>query len=316
MNTSTGKILPQIRPAPPPSWARYVLETDVDLIARALDVKTFTSAGETFPLVRYHADKDAPCVLISQGTAGHAYVFAELGYCIYRLGYNVFIMPKHGGRTISELIERHGNALRWITAAYNPHVGIFAEGLGGFVTFYLALAGAGPVKSLICQNSPAILTERAFHSAVLGGTGAARRRRALVPLASLLGKTVPWLKVPISVYFDLRELVDPKEENHRIEEKLVTNYLCDPDFDRAYPLSAIASLVTTPPPAPLSELRVPTMFLVPTRGFAPEYERQLFHRLPEATRKKLVEVDGSVFWMVSHPHEAARTIADWFAETL
>jgi hypothetical protein len=300
---------------PPPPWAPYVVETDVGAIARALDTVSFVSGGEPFPLVRFAAEKNEPCVLISQGTGGHAYLFAELGYRIHRLGYNVFIMPKHGGKTIVELVQRHNDALEWVASACNPRIGIFGEGLGGFTIFYLALRG-GSVRTIVCQNSPAILTEDAFRTAILGSHGAALRRRVLVPLARVLASAVPRWKLPISVYLDFRELVDRKGDKRDIEEALVRAYIQDDDFDRSYPLSAVASLILTPPPAPLSELAVPTMFLLPVRGFVPQYERDLFGRLPAAVHKKLVEVDGGVFWMVSHPVAAARVIAGWFAETL
>ena len=109
--------------------------------------------------------------------------------------------------------------------------------------------------------------------------------------------------------------MDANEEIRRIEQTMVDAYLNDPDFDRAYPLGASLSLLLTPPPRPLHELATPTMFIVATRGLMPEYERDLFQRLP-SIRKKLVEVDGSVFWMCSHPREAAALICDWFDETL
>jgi hypothetical protein len=154
--------------------ARYVVETDVGSVARALDLAHFACSGVAFPLVRFEAQKSAPCVLISPGSSGHAYLFAELGYRIHRLGFNVFILPKQGGRTISDLMQRHDDAVRWIRDAYNARVGIFGERLGGFATFYLALRGGG-VRSIICQNSPAILTEPSFHKAILDGSeGAAR----------------------------------------------------------------------------------------------------------------------------------------------
>ena len=109
--------------------------------------------------------------------------------------------------------------------------------------------------------------------------------------------------------------MDTKEDSRKIEEPLIKRFLEDPDFDRWYPLSAVMSLVTTPPPKPLSELNIPTMFLVPVRGFKPDYEKDLFLRLPEIN-KKLVEVDGGVFWMCSHPGQAAKVICDWFDETV
>jgi len=57
------------------------------------------------------------------------------------------------------------------------------------------------------------------------------------------------------------------------------------------------------------------MFIVPSRGFAPAYARALFARLP-GIPKKLVEVDGSVFWMVSHAPQAAETVCAWFDQTV
>jgi len=33
-------------------------------------------------------------------------------------------------------------------------------------------------------------------------------------------------------------------------------------------------------------------------------------------KKRLVEVDGSVYWMLSYAKEAAGVIGDWFDETL
>jgi hypothetical protein len=123
--------------------------------------------------------------------------------------------------------------------------------------------------------------------------------------------------LPISLYLDWKELIDTKEGNREVETRLVVGgYLKDPDFDRWYRLSSIMSQLSTPPPNPLIDLRSPTMFLVPVRGWSdPTYERGLYNRLPPI-KKRLVEVDGSVYWMLSHPREASREICEWFAETL
>ena len=56
-------------------------------------------------------------ILISQGSGGHGYVFAELAYYLRLAGYNVFIRPKHGGRTVDQLLTRHEAALE------TPHAG-------------------------------------------------------------------------------------------------------------------------------------------------------------------------------------------------
>lgn len=298
----------------PTYWKRYVVETDVDDIERTIAISTCVSERSRIEFLRFDAGRDAPSILISPGSGGHAHVFAELGYHMHTRGYNVFVMPKQGGRTIVELIRRHEDALGYVAEMCNPRIGIFGEGLGGFVTFYLALGGSR-AQTIVCQNSPAILNEHAWHQALIQGNGAARRRQLILPLAKVLTKVVPGLPVPISAYLDFRELIDVKEENRRIETPMVERYLHDPEFDRQYRLSAVVSLLLTPPPGDLAELKTPTMFLVPVRGFVSAYVRDLYERLPPI-KKRFVEVDGGAFWMCSHPRDAAGVICEWFDETL
>lgn len=289
-------------------WWRYVLEGNAEEIDAQLKLLPFSSEGTPCELLHFALASTQPALVISPGSAGHAYVFAELGYRIRQRGYNVFIMPRHGGLTISQLIQRHEHALQAIRQVCNGPIGMFGEGLGGYVTFYLALAGA-PLESIVCQNAPALLTEQAFHDAVFTDMGALRRRM-LLPMAKLLRRVAPRTPLPISSYLDFKQLVDSAPESHAREVALVEHYLKDPDFDQTYPVSAIMSLLETPPPRDLSALTTPTMFIVPRRGLFSAYEKDLFSRLP-VVRKELVEVDGSVFWMVSHPMEAAELISGW-----
>ena len=292
----------------------YVVAGDAELIEESIRRTSFVSDGRNFELIFFDKGTNASNILISPGSGGHAYVFAELGYYMYLRGYNVFIMPKHGGYTINELVARHSEALKHISMNFNDRIGIFAEGLGGYAVFYLALAH-GKMRSAAYQNAPAVLTEKKFRDAWVEGEGSAKRRKMILPLAKVLLRLFPKIKLPISLYLNFEEMVDTQGENHRTEASYIRGFLGDPDFDKWYPLSAIMSLVSTPPPNPLSELKIPTMFLVPVRGFYPSYERDLFGRLP-AIKKKLLEVDGSVFWMCSHPKQAAKVICEWFDETL
>jgi hypothetical protein len=110
-------------------------------------------------------------------------------------------------------------------------------------------------------------------------------------------------------------LIDTRTDSRDLERRLVVDgYLKDPDFDRWYPLSAVLSLVTTPPPAPLEQLTTPTMFVVASEGPTPDYIVDLYQRLP-AIPKRLIQVDGSVYWMLSHQRQATALIADWFSAT-
>ncbi|MCC7165640.1 MAG: alpha/beta hydrolase [Anaerolineae bacterium] len=300
----------------PAYWkSHYVSETDPDEIERNLKRSHFVSEDREFELPLFEFGKNAPNILISPGSGGHSYVFAELAYQIRLRGYNVFIMPKHGGSTLPELMPRHVTALKHISSYFNDSIGVYGEGLGGYVTFYLALAH-GPLKSIICQNSPAITTEPEYLDAMLEGNGTAQRRKRMLPLLKFLQPLFPKLPLPISSYLDWEELVDAKPENKKKESLLVKQgYLKDPDFDQWYPLAAIMSLISTPPPNPLSALYIPTMFLVSMRGAVPvSYLNDLYARLP--CKKKRVEADGSVYWMLSHPKEAANEICEWFDETV
>ena len=299
----------------PDYWKKYyVIGTDADKIERSIMLDRFLSDGESFDMVCFIKSKTTPNILISPGSGGHSYVFAELGYQMYIRGYNVFIMPKHGGVKITKLMQRHADAIRFIAASYSDRIGVFAEGLGGYACFYLGLAN-GSMKSSVYMNAPVIMTEKKFQDAWMQGNGAAKRRMRILPFAKLIYKYFPKIKIPIRLYLDFKEMVDTKEDNRKIEMPLVERFSKDPDFDKRYPLSAIMSLINTAPPKPLSDLKVPTMFLVPLRGFFPSYEKDLYNRLPDI-RKKIIEVDGGVFWMVSHPKEAAKIICQWFDETL
>lgn len=295
--------------------SHYVLESDPEVIDRNLRTSVFVSGTERFELLTFEKSQDAPNILISPGSAGHAHVFAELGYQMHLRGYNVFIMPKHGGATIGELVRRHSDAIDHIAATYSERVGVFGEGLGGFAVFYLALSH-GRIKSAVYQNAPAVLTESQFLRAVSSGRGAAGRRKVFLPALRILSRIAPWAPIPIRLYLDFEDLID-MEGNREREGRLVREgYLKDPGFDRWYPLSAVTSLVSTAPPGPLSALEIPTMFLVPFRGWTdPSYLKDLYRRLPPI-RKRFVEVNGGVFWMCSHPKEAATLICDWFNETV
>lgn len=303
----------------PTYWKRhYVTAGSADEIERASIRVPFESDGFRHELVGFEQTRGARGILVSPGSGGHPFVFAELAHALHRRGFSVFIMPKHGGHTVDKLVRRHRDALATVATRCSS-VGLYGEGLGGYIAFYAALAGA-PMRSLACENSPAILIDPAYHRALLTDGGpwkrAARRRRLIVPIARRVVRVAPWLPVPIAAYLDWRSLIDARASANRIERALVEDgYLGDRDFDRWYPLSAVMSLVSTPPARPVEQLSIPTMFVVASEGPTPEYVRSLFARLGAST-KRLLEVEGSVYWMLSHLDEATTHLSRWFGETL
>jgi predicted dienelactone hydrolase len=56
-------------------------------------------------------------------------------------------MPKHGGLTIEQLLVRHQEAVDFIAEGSDTPIGVYGEGLGGYVAFYLALSGARSTAS-------------------------------------------------------------------------------------------------------------------------------------------------------------------------
>jgi hypothetical protein len=163
------------------------------------------------------------------------------------------------------------------------------------------------------------MTEPSYHEALLSDTGpwarSVRRRRAMLPFLWPLARIAPQLRVPVSSYLSWKDLVDTRPGIRDIEHRLVVEgYLKDPDFDRWYPISAVMSLISTPPPGRLDDLTTPTMFVVGSDGPTPGYIANLYSRLPSIPRK-LVPIEGSVYWMLSHPHQVAALISDWFTQT-
>ena len=292
----------------------YVLTTDAGEIERHVKRTHFSSDGAEFEMIYFEKDRNAPNILISEGSGGHAYIFAELGYLMHQRGYNVFIMPRHGGVLIRALVRRHRDALAHIATHFDDRIGVFAEGLGGFAVFYLTLTEHPPLKSVVYQNSPALIDDPEWRAVALQGKG------FLFALGRLLAWLVPNIPFPISAYLNWKALIDSKRENHEIEDRLVRKgYLKDPDFDRTYPISAVMSLVINPPPGSVAQMKTPTLFMVASRGFGGEayisYLKRLYDKIVLA-RKKLISVDGSVYWMLSHPKEAAEVICGWFNETM
>lgn len=102
-------------------WKQYVLELDPDEVERRIEVLPVRCADETVELLHLGSRRSDPVVVISPGSAGHGYILAELAYRI------------QGGRTIIELVDPHDAVLRQVAARWNDNIGVFAEGLGGYV---------------------------------------------------------------------------------------------------------------------------------------------------------------------------------------
>lgn len=293
-------------------WKKYICETDAAEIKRNLKQTTFKSRNLSLSLKYFEKSKDAPNIMWVVGTGCHSLYLAELGYHMHLRGFNTFGIDfqghgdsegKRGDFTLSELVRNCIDATSYISRNYNKHVGAVGVSMGGFVTFYLSLSYSA-VKSIACLN-PGIVTEKAFKDEVT------RLRKAPL-LARVVARLFPGMMIPTERCVDFMGLAGTEGERRH-----VATYLNDPNTVKRYTLRAVMSLISTPSPSPLEELSVPTMFLAPVRDalMSVSYVRSLYDQLPDI-KKKLVEIDGSHYWMSSHPREAAGVICDWFQETL
>jgi hypothetical protein len=57
----------------------YVVRGEADEIAWHITVRDFASGRDRFTLLCFDRGYDGPSIVISLGSGGHAYVFAELG---------------------------------------------------------------------------------------------------------------------------------------------------------------------------------------------------------------------------------------------
>ena len=293
-------------------WKNYLCETDTAEIERNLKQATFKSGNFSLSLKYFEKSKDAPNILWVVGTGCYSLYLAELGYHMHLEGFNTFGIDfqghgdsegKRGDFTLSGLVRNCIDAAAYISDNYNQQVGAVGVSLGGFVTFYIGLSHSA-VKSIACLN-PGIVTEKAFKDEVT-------RLRKVPPLAGAVARLFPRMMIPTERCVDFTALARTEKEKSHVE-----TYLNDPNIVKCYTLRAVMSLISTPPPSPVEKLSVPTMFLAPIRDalMSVSYLRSLYDRLPPV-KKKLVEVDGSHYWMSSHPREAAKVICDWFQETL
>ena len=298
----------------PNYWTNYLLEKDAEEIARNLKRTIFKSSELNLSLTYFEKDRNAPNILLIGGAGGYSLFFgAEMMYKMHVRGYNVFGVDfqghgdsegKRGDFTIGKLVENCSDAAKYISSNFNDRIGAIGASLGGFVTFYLGLAH-GPVKSISCQN-PAILTEKKYQDEVT------QKAKGILPVGKLLARLFPKVKIPVTLYVDFKGFPETDRERGIFEKSIK-----DPNTVRWYTLRAAMSHILTAPPNPIEELRIPTMFLVPTRDklMSVSYVRDLYDRLPPI-KKKFVEVDGGHWWMLSHSKEAAQVICDWFDETL
>ena len=206
----------------------------------------------------------------------------------------------------NEISENCSDAVNYISKNFNGKIGVCGASLGGFVTLYLGLSDK-KVKSIACQN-PTILNDKEWRG-MLDKKANGNLHNLELLLAMFSEKMFP----------TITRINDDSFTETDLERKYFKKSFVDPNTQKDYTGRAILSQTTTPPPRPLKELKIPTMFLAPSNDtvlMPLSYLKSLKDRLPSNIKKRIVKVNGGHWWMHSHPEEAAKVLCDWFDETL
>ncbi len=301
----------------PNYWKNYlpdeIKEKAIALFDKGKQKTTFKSRGLDLTLYYFIVDKKATNIVGVNGTGNYAMIAAGVGYYLVEKGFNVFMFDfqghgdsegQRGDFTIPLLVENCKDVVSFISKNYNKRIGVIGGSLGGFVTFYLGLSNG--VKSIVCQN-PGILSEKRFCNEVIKNRK--RTIKILIPFIKRFSKIFPKFKINIDTYINPKGFLE-REEDLKI-------YMNDPDIVKEFTLRSIISQISTPPPKPLEKLKIPTMFLVPTKDrlMSVSYVKDLYNNLPNI-KKRFVKINGYHDYLIFHPKEAAKVICDWFDETL
>lgn len=296
-------------------WKNYVHNMDPDIIEKNIKTATIKSRGLNLNLTYFEKSKSAPNILYIPSTSGYSLFSAELLYNMHLRGYNVFVVDFHGhgkseGRrgdaTINEISKNCSDAINYISKNFNGKIGVCGASLGGFATLYLGLSDK-KVKSIACQN-PTILTDTEFQEMLT------IKSKGSLPAIKLLLAIFPEVMFPTITRSNDDSFTETDLERNYFKKSYV-----DPNTVKDYTGLALLSQVSTPPPRPLKELKIPTMFLAPSKDtvlMPLSYIKSLQDRLPSNIKKRIVKVNGGHWWMHSHPEEAAKVLCDWFDETL
>lgn len=271
------------------------------------------SDGFRLHLDVFESEKDNPVVIFIPGTSTYSMCFVELLFKLGNKGYNVIGFDirghgrsegKRGDYTFQEILNDTMAVIHYAAKRFNENITVFGCSQGGIAAFYLAAMEPPFVKSVLCQNV-----------ADLCGSGLERLSRYPsltkhgTPALRAASKIFPRLPVPITFYLDLA-----KEKLTHFGDFKQFIYQ-DPLALRSVRLRALASLVSTPLPKPIEEIKIPVMILHGTADliFPVTYSRKIYQKLN--CKKKLQLYKGLHHSMlVENVDEILPDVVDWLNE--
>ncbi len=235
-----------------------------------------------------------PTVVFIPGTAVHSFFYAELLHGLWKAGLNVvsldprgqgFSGGDRGDYTIMEQVENARTVVDYARSRFKGPVFVMGSSQGGIESFYLAASDNNGIDGAICHNiadlpNPASLRLTRFgprHKKVgaVPTTSMVIMSRVLIGMFAVIAKAFPGLKVPASLYLDL------KKEKMRVYGSLWNFMREEPLSLESITLRAFYSIATTPLPRPVAGIKTP-VFVLHSSGdnvFPEDYIVDLYNRL-------------------------------------
>lgn len=247
------------------------------------------SGGVSLYAPVFEAGKGKPTVVYIPGTSVYALFYIEIIHGLYRQGFNVVgFDPRGQGQsgglrgdyTIMEHVADAKACVAYARERFQGPVFVMGSSQGGIEAFYLAAGDDPGVDGVICHNIADLTDPDSVRLSRFGPRGKVPRSvaissRGLTLIIRTLARLFPRARVPIAAYLDLRS------EPMRVFGDAWEFILQDPLALQHITLRAVASLVSTPLPRPIEQIKTPTLVLHSSGDhiFPQDYIMRLYNRL-------------------------------------
>lgn len=291
------------------------------------EIDVFDSKGMKIHFDLFEVEKSRPTIIFFHGTSGYtcpnnphhrafgpfqealAQKFNVLGITIEGHGKSD---GERGDFTVMSYVKAGKIGLDWlIKNGFSDKIGVTGWSMGGIGALYLTAADER-VKSaflhnpaVCCQGKPDIF-QLSSRPKLL--------KYVVKPIFQFLAKFMPRLKIPISLYLNLKNIF--------ITEENIELWRTDPMVVTKYTIRAILSLVNTPLPdgKTLKDIQIPVCILQPAHDKVtlPEYTKEIFEQLGSKKKEYYLYIgpDANHSMIRYQPETLARCAAGWFDETL
>ncbi len=257
-------------------------------------------------------DRGRPTVVFMPGTNAYALLYGEFLAALAGRGYNIVgFDPRGHGRsggdrgsyTIPELVSDMASAVSYARERFGDPVVVAGSSQGGITAFYFCAAG-GPAAGAICHNAADLSDPDSVRL-----TRNPSFSRMMKPAVIFFARILPELRIPITIYLDLKSEQIRNLGNSRdllYQDPLAVPYIR---------LRGMASLAGEKPRRPIEEIKTPILIVHGGRDsiFPRDYIEGIYNRL--TCRKSLKVYPGFAHYlMFDHIDAILPDVTGWIEE--